>query len=468
MNFEELTIRQLEQNNISTIKDFVNILDNSFDGIALSSRDGVIFYVNKALERITGINRRYIVNKKPNVFVKDGLILKVAKKVLNKYVTNDIHMAKTGKVFLITTVPIYFKNKMMYFSNYRELDELNSLQQELLDESKKSLRDEYIEEFKELVNIFPNQEIIIKSPPMNKIMKTISKIAQTDIVVNLSGESGVGKDVIARLIHNLSHRKGNPFVHINCGSIPENLLESELFGYIEGSFTGASRGGRSGLLESAGQGTVFLDEIGDLPLALQVKLLKVLQDWEIYRIGGRKPIKLDIRIICATNHNLAQMVKDEKFREDLYFRINMLPIHIPPLRERKEVIVHLCYFYLQKFNKKYDKKKSFSIEVSNKLEAYHWPGNVRELKSLIERLVILSENDKISIDDLQGTIIKHTHLNKQQTYETENLKAIIENVEKDVILQSIEKYGSRKAAEKLGIDYSTLKRKKKKYFHING
>lgn len=466
MNFDELLLSYLDQNNISSIKDLINILDSSFDGIVLSNREGQIFYVNQALERITGADRHYLIGKNPKEYKRDGLILKVAKKVLNENITNVLHMAKTGKVFLITTVPFYFKNEVFYFSNYREINELNNLQLELLEEAKKGGEFDFVEELKELVNIFSSKEIIIKSPPMIKIMKSISKIAPTDITVNISGESGVGKDIVAKLIHNLSSRRGDPFVQINCGSIPESLLESELFGYVEGSFTGAAKKGKSGLLESADQGTIFLDEIGDLPLNLQVKLLKVLQDLEIYRVGGRKPIKLNLRFICATNQNIEQMIKEGKFREDLYFRINMLPIHIPPLRERKEDIVHLCHFFLEKFNKKYGKNMSFSNEVCDKLEAYSWPGNIRELKSLIERLIIVTEENKINIEDLPETIIKETHfIYKRENYETANLKDTIRNVEKDIIIQSIKKYGSRMAAEKLGIDYSTLKRKKKKYYH---
>ncbi len=463
MSFDELLLDSLDKNNISNIKDLIKLLDYSFDGIALSNKDGVLIYVNQALERLTGVNRQDMVGKNPKQFKRDGLILKAVKKIHQENVVNYIHMIRNGKVFFITSMPILFKDKTIYVSNYREINKLNNLQLELIEEAEKNKEYSFAEELKDLFNIFTSKDIIVKSPPMVKIMKTISKIAATDIVVNLSGESGVGKDVFAKFIHSLSNRSGKPFIQINCGSIPESLLESELFGYVEGSFTGATKKGKSGLLESADQGTVFLDEIGDLPLNLQVKLLKVLQDFEIYRIGGRKPIKLNLRIICATNQNLENMIKDGKFREDLYFRINMLPIHIPPLRERKEDIIHLCHLFLQKFNKKYGKEKFFSNEVCDRLEVYSWPGNVRELKGLIERIVIVTEDNKITVDDLPEKIFRETPILRDQSIKTTNLKSIIENVERDVVMRSIKRYGPKKAAERLGIDYSTLKRKKKKY-----
>lgn len=313
MNFNEIMLSHLRQNNISDIKDIIEIMDHSFDGIVLSDKDGRIYYVNQALERMTGINRMDFIGKKPTEYKKDGLIMKVAKKVTND-VTNIIQLSRhpiTGedKAYLITTVPIHFKGDVLYYSNHREINQLSNLQMELLAETKKSTEFDFAEELKELLNVFSNKNIIMKSPAMINLMKIVSKVAKTDITVSVTGESGVGKDIMAKLIHNLSARKGNPFIQINCGSIPETLLESELFGYTEGSFTGASKNGRAGLLESANSGTVFLDEIGDLPLNLQAKILKVLQDQEIYLIGGRKSITLNVRFICATNQNIVQMVK---------------------------------------------------------------------------------------------------------------------------------------------------------------
>jgi len=453
-------IEYLEQHNISDIKDLIHFLDNSFDGIVLSSSKGQILYVNQSLERITGVDPHYYIGKNPKEFKRDGIVLKVATKTSDNNRSDYIQILKGGKVCLITTVPVYFKDTMFYYSNYREINELANIQMELLEDTKNNSEYAFTEELKELLNIFSNKDVIIKSPVMIAIMKTISKIANTDVIINLSGESGVGKDVMAKFIHNISERKDQPFIQINCGSIPEHLLESELFGYTEGSFTGATKSGKQGLLEAAREGTIYLDEIGDLPLNLQVKLLLVMQNQEIYRIGSRRPIQLSARIICATNKNLEKMVKEGKFREDLYFRINMMPIYIPPLRERKEEIIHFCHHFLGKFNDKYHTNKVLSIPVCNKLENYNWPGNIREMRNLIERLILVSEGDKINIEHIPEHIVNKP-TSKINHNEISTLKEMISTFEKDIINQSITKYGSRMAAEKLGIDYSTLKRKKR-------
>lgn len=462
MNIDDVILSYLDTNNISDIKDLIHILDHSFDGIVISNEDAQIFYVNQALERLLGIERSYFIGKNPREFKQDGLVLKVAKKISNENVTNIIQITKDGRIFLISSVPFHFKNKMFFYSNYREINELNNLQIELLQQQKDSTEFHFADELKEFINIFSSKDIIIKSPAMIKVIKTVTKIAKTDVTVNLNGESGVGKDVVAKLIHNLSGRKRKPFIQISCGLIPDNLFESELFGYSEGSFTGAIKKGKLGLLELANGGSIFFDEIGELSLNLQVKLLKVLQDQEIYRIGGRELIKLDVRFICATNKNLEKMLKEGKFREDLYFRINMIPIHIPPLRERKEDIIHLCDFFMKKYNSKHNTNKVLSIDVSNMIEAYSWPGNIRELKHLIERLVIISEGEKINMEDLPDWIFNKPIYSKTYDYNTTKLKDIITNMEKDVINEAIKKYGARKAAAVLGINYSTLKRKMRK------
>jgi len=467
MNRNEIILKTLNDKNISHIKDIIGILDYSFDGICLSDKDGRIFYVNQAFERMTGIDCANYIGKKPTEYKRDGLILKVAKKISGDDVTDIIQLSRhviTGedKAFLITTVPVRFKSEVLYYSNFREINRLSNLQMELLAETKKNNEFDFTEELKELLNVFSNKNIILKSPAMIKLMQIVSKIANTDIIANITGESGVGKDVMAKLIHNLSARKGGPFVQINCGSIPENLLESELFGYTGGAFTGAAKHGRVGLLESANGGTVFLDEIGDLPLNLQAKVLKVLQDQEIYPIGGRKHISLNVRFICATNRNTAQMIKDGTFREDLYFRINMVPIYIPPLRDRKEDIFHLCQLFIQRYNEKYGKNKVLSANVLNVLDDYYWPGNIRELRHLIERLVVVTEEDRIDVTDLPEVILNSTSLNKNH-YAISNLKTMMNEVEKNIVMQAINEYGCRQAAEKLKIDYSTLKRKKRKF-----
>lgn len=460
MEFSESLFNYLEKHNITSFKELLQILDHSFDGIVLSDENEKIFYVNKALERLTGIDRKHFIGKTPRELRKEGYILVVKREQVSENLINIVHKGKTGLLAFITSTVFYYKGKKYYFSNYREIFELSNLQSQLLQEAKET-SERYFTELKELRNILlQNEGIIIKDPAMQKIMEILKKIAPTDIIVYFSGESGVGKDVFAKLLHRLSNRAQQPFIQINCAAIPETLLESELFGYAEGSFTGALKQGKPGLLETANGGTVYLDEIGDLPLNLQAKLLKVLQDQEIYRIGGRKPVKLNLRIVCATNQDLPLLIKKGKFREDLYYRISSMPIIIPPLRARKEEIIHLANHFLQMFNQKYQSHKKFSFETCQALELYDWPGNVRELENLIERLVITTEANVITTNDLPDQF-KTNGLMRVSS--KAKLKDILETVEKDILKNAIKKNGSRNAARILGINYSTLKRKRRKY-----
>ncbi|MGC8767275.1 MAG: sigma-54-dependent transcriptional regulator [Brevinematia bacterium] len=244
-------------------------------------------------------------------------------------------------------------------------------------------------------------KIIGESEAIKHILDLIDKVADSNATVLITGENGVGKEVVARLLHSKSSRRNEPFVDINCAAIPDTLLESEVFGYEKGAFTGATSS-KKGKIEIADKGTLFLDEIGDMPLNLQSKLLRVLQERTLQRLGSNKNISVDVRLICSTNKDLKQMIKEGTFREDLYYRINVIPIHIPPLRERKEDILPIAKYYLNLFSQNYGKKvRDFDEEVKKSLLSYHWPGNVRELKNIIERLVIMSVGEFITYDDLK-------------------------------------------------------------------
>ncbi len=244
-------------------------------------------------------------------------------------------------------------------------------------------------------------KLIGESQAIRDILELIDKVSENNSTVLITGENGVGKEVVARLIHYKSPRKNEQFVAINCAAIPDTLLESELFGYEKGAFTGAISS-RKGKIEIADKGTLFLDEIGDLPLNLQPKILRVIQERVVQRLGGNREIPVDIRLICSTNRDLRKMVKEGSFREDLFYRINVIPIHIPPLRERKEDIPAIARYYLGEFSKSYGKKVSdFEDEVLEVFSKYHWYGNVRELKNIVERLVIMAQSDKISIEDVK-------------------------------------------------------------------
>ncbi len=294
-------------------------------------------------------------------------------------------------------------------------------------------------------------EIIGSSPAMAKVYDTIRRVAGTDISVLIAGESGTGKELVARAIHQQSHRNGGPFIAINCGAIPETLLESELFGHEKGAFTGAHLQ-RRGRIESAEGGTLFLDEIGEISPALQVKLLRVLQERYIERVGGRVEIPVDIRVLAATNADLQMAMKDGRFREDLYYRLNTVTIPIPPLRERGADIVMLGKSLLQRFSEEAKKKTSgFSREAILALEQYRWPGNVRELENRIRRAITLTDNLRITPEDLDLE-------EPQETQAGPTLKEARDAVEKRVIEQSLAKTGGNitKAATILGVSRPTL------------
>ncbi len=306
-------------------------------------------------------------------------------------------------------------------------------------------------------------EWVGESPKMQEIKKLINKVAKSKTTVLITGESGTGKEIIARAIHSISPGDKFPFVAINVGGIPENLLESELFGYEKGAFTGANNR-KPGMFELASNGTLFLDEIGDMPMQLQVKLLRVIQDKKIQRLGGITQIPINARIITATNKDLEKLVKEEKFREDLYFRINVINIHLPPLRERKEDIPHLINYFIKKFNKTMGKKISgMESEAIEALINYNFPGNIRELENIIERAFILADTDKITLKDLglPETTKKTKTTEKPDTTNTKTLKQL----EREAIIEALLKWeGNRtKASEELGITRRTLLNKIKEY-----
>jgi len=299
------------------------------------------------------------------------------------------------------------------------------------------------------------------SPQMQEILKLLEKIIPTKSTVLILGESGTGKGVLAEFIHYNSPRKDRPFISINCSAIPENLLESELFGYKKGAFTGAVSD-KKGLLELADKGTLFLDEIGDMPLNLQAKLLKFLESGEFIPLGDTVKKQVDVRIIAATNKDLEALVKEGKFREDLYYRLNVIEIKIPPLRERKEDIPALVYFFIEKLSKEHGKAiKGVTSEALTYLINYPWPGNVRELKNVIERAIILATGEYITVEELPERI-----RGERETFSsTKTLKEALEEFEKNIIYNTLKQcsFNKEAAAKILGIDLATLYRKLKKY-----
>ena len=303
--------------------------------------------------------------------------------------------------------------------------------------------------------------ILYKSSVMEKLIQTAEKYSYADSNILIHGETGTGKEMFARAIHNASDRCGNPFITVNCAAIPMELLESELFGYDEGAFTGAKKGGKIGKFELANTGTIFLDEIGDMPFHLQAKLLRVLQQRKVTRVGGTEPIDINVRVIAATNKNLEQMVREGQFREDLYYRLNVVSVQIPPLRERKEDIVPLLNHFLTVVNQKYHTQKTIFSDTIDAFENYPWPGNVRELENVLANLVITTPGDEIRRENLPKKFwSENGEPAAMGMREILPLKVTVERVELAAIQHAIDQCGSvRKAAAALGVDPSTIVRK---------
>jgi len=449
-----------EFKNVKRINEELNtVIEYSADGFIVADADGNIIKANRASCDILGIPDSDIIGKHVNWMVEKGyntesVIMKVLKTKKQVSLTKKLN---NGKEVLSTGTPIFDENGNIYrvISNLRDLTELNRLSFEL-NKAKLELEQYRMEN--------SSENIIYRSIEMRRNVEKAIKVAKFDSTVMLLGESGVGKEVLAKLIYSSSKRSKGPFVKINCATIPYNLFESELFGYEGGAFTGGSKEGRLGLLELANNGTAFLDEIGEMPLDLQVKLLRVLQEREILRVGGRKQIKLDIRIIAATNRDLEEMVKKGRFREDLYWRLNVVSIQILPLRKRREDITALIYHFMQNFNQKHNTNKTITASVIARMVEYNWPGNVREIENTIERMLVLSTGSTIDLDSLWFD----SDQNKIEKWATLNYWEVMNETEKRLITQVYNDCKStRKAAKILGIHQSTIVSKLKKFKQLS-
>ncbi|MGE5702660.1 MAG: sigma-54 interaction domain-containing protein [Clostridia bacterium] len=307
----------------------------------------------------------------------------------------------------------------------------------------------------------PQNELVWHSDKMKQILFIIEQVTQVDSTVLLLGESGVGKSAIAKAIHQLSLRKDKPFISVNCGALPENLIESELFGYESGSFTGGKKGGQAGLFEAAHTGTIFLDEIAELPYSAQSKLLEVLQENTFRRVGGVKKIEVDVRVIAATNKVLPTLIRQQRFREDLFYRLNVVPLEIPPLRERKEDIPLLTHYFLDKFNLKYKKSRRISAQSLERFTKHNWPGNIRELENLIERMVVtdVEPTGTAEVEKEPAPEPPGLHITGIMP-----LKQAKRQLEKELVCRAYQELGSTyKAARVLGVDQSTIVKKLKEY-----
>ena len=442
------------------------IIEASFDSIFVTDAKANVLSINEAYTRITGIKAEDILGKNMYDLVEQGwydcsATIEVIE--THKPVTFT-QKVKTGKTIVVTGNPI-FNDKgelVRILTNGRDVTELMQLKQEV--EQAHSLRRHYEEELQK-VNM-NSGEVVINSRKSREIMDLIVRLGKVDSTVIIYGESGVGKEVFARELHKHGLRKDRPLISINCAAIPESLLESELFGYEGGAFSGAKKGGKMGLFEIAHKGTLFLDEIGEIPMPIQTKLLRVIQEKELLRIGGSNPIPIDVRIITATNRNLAEMVKKKQFRQDLYYRLNVVPIYVPPLRERKEEIPPLALKFLQKFNDQYNLQKKLDEKLIDKLINYEWPGNIRELRNVIERAVVTSPDTVIRSIKLGSGINqgeKEISIEKDSP-PTIDLRRKVEAYERELMEHYIKIYKtSRKVAKALGVSQTTVIRKAAQY-----
>jgi len=353
-----------------------------------------------------------------------------------------------------------------YITKPIDFDELKIVVSKAIDKQKLMSENIYLRQ--QLQGRFEFNNIIGSSPAMNLLFERMSRIVKTDSAVLISGESGTGKELVAKALHYNGTRRERPFVAVNCSAIPEALLESELFGHVRGAFTGAIKD-KQGKFEAADHGTIFLDEIGTLPLHLQAKLLRVLQEHEVERVGSNKTVKLHVRVISATNTDLENMVKRGEFREDLYYRLNVIPLHLPPLRERQQDIMYLTAFFLEKQCRLMGRAPcTISKQALEALEQYSWPGNVRELENLIERMIVLTDATVITLDDVPAKIVGEK-LTGEALYvnmpsEGVDLVATISRIEQSLISQALKSAGGvkAKAAALLGINRTTLVEKIKR------
>ncbi|SHE33358.1 PAS domain S-box-containing protein [Seinonella peptonophila] len=437
------------------------IFHTSYQSIFVTDRHGKVLRVSESVAHTCGLAPEELIGE--NVYDLERRKIfypSVTRSVLESGKKESIvQHTRSGNTLLVEAIPIRSESGeiIRIIAISKDISEINHLQKQLAELT--NLMEGYQKELLRLKQeTLEETTFIVKSKAMIKVTELMHTVAYSDASVLILGETGVGKQVVATHIHQWSDRKEKPFITINCGAIPENLLETELFGYESGAFSGAKKGGKLGIFELANGGTVFLDEISELPLHLQVKLLRVLQERKVMRVGGAKEHDVDIRVLTATNQNLEEMVQRKKFRQDLYYRIHVIPMLIPPLRERKEDIYDLTIHFLERFNQKYNKKRFLSEHQLQLLLRYQWPGNVRELENTVERFVVTGQIFDSLLEDEQLPSVEH-YETKRNTNPL-HLPTVLKNVERDLLLQAKrECRTTREMADYLGIHQSTVVRK---------
>ena len=468
--------------------DLCTILDALEDPIHIIDTDGILVFANLAWEKLIGLPRESAVGLYINDAISRGnqgfyfsiekdedsraaqfthfdqkLFDSIALTALEKRKRVSMFAYSSSKNrFMLTSIPLYKGDRLQYVLTWcRDLTNFSQLCDDLQSAIEKNkLISEELEFYRKMTT---SQNMIGKCPQMIALMKTVEYVAGTDATVLITGESGVGKEVLTNEVYQRSGRKGKPFIRVNCASIPESLMESELFGYERGAFTGAVKS-KPGMFELANHGTLLLDEVGELPRALQPKLLRALQEREIIRVGGISTIPVDVRLIAATNQDLEAMVEGGTFRRDLYYRLNLIPLHIPPLRERGDDIPLLAVHFLEKFNAKYGKKKELTDEAMQIMKEYPWPGNIREMENLLERLVIIGEEHWLTAPRLMAILENGDGAALRLDPSGASLKDMVADYEKKLLKEALTRYGTTyKTAQALNTSQPTVARKAKLY-----
>jgi len=435
--------------------DLQQVFECAFDEIFVTDEKGIVVRVNSACEEHYQLSAREIIGRHVEELQKEGIFYPSATlEVIEKKAPIElVQTTKSGRYLHVRTRPVMDETGELkrVISYSKDLTELYDLREKV--EKISEQLNNYKRELQETVE---HEGFIYKSSVMKNIFSTIEKVAKVNTTVLVLGETGVGKSRIVKMIHEWSERKNEAFYELNCAALPHSLIESELFGYERGSFTGANQNGKKGILELANKGTLFLDEIGELPLDLQAKLLQVIQEKKFRSVGGGHIKQVDIRIIAATNRNLKEMVDNGLFRKDLYYRLNVVPIYIPPLRERSEDILPLIDYFLKQFNSQYGRSVQLSPAALAVLVQHPWDGNIREVENVIERLVITGD-DLIKVEDLPIAV-------QQSSFEGKSLYEMLQEVEKKIIIKAYKTFqSSYKVAKHLRISQSAATRKIKKY-----
>ena len=440
------------------------ILDSLSDGVFISDVAGKTIYINRMYEQLTGIRQKDVQGKNVRLLLQEGVFDHILNPeiVRTREPVTHTQQLGNGTRLVLSGYPVFDEEGTLRLvvTFARDVTRLASLQSQV--DAQHQLIDQISGHLAHIDHENNRQEPVFAGEAMRKTMELTRRFADTDATVLILGETGVGKDVFGRYLHSISARKDKIMLKVDCGGLAESLAESELFGYQPGAFTGASSKGMTGYFEIADGSTIFLDEIGELPLSMQTRLLRVLQDGEIVRVGSSKPRKIDVRVIAATNRDLAKCVEDGTFRRDLFYRLNVATLRIPPLRERPEDILPLAEHYLKEYTAKYHKSMAFMDVTLDLLLAWHWPGNVRELQNMIHSLVITQKGPLITPDDLPIQISprKTTPCSEEILAPRHSLKEIVAEMERDFLRKAVEAHGSvQKVAELYKVNRSTIFRK---------